>query len=165
MKKIIIALLFSLLTWVANSQNTPLGFCDRLAVADPATGAKSSIKFDAISHSALSSAVGSQYVNGYRICVFFDNSQDARNLANAALATIKSKFPSLKADPVYTAPIWKVFAGECVTKADANNLLFRLKVYFPKSFIVNEKMDIAKFATRLSYDDEQPVEEVPIEAN
>lgn len=159
MKQLIVTLL-CMLSLGVYSQNRVFDFSEKLSRADAVSGARSTITYDELSRRSLSAATGSDYINGYKICVFFDNSQQARELANGAVELVRAKFPKLKAEPVYAAPIWKVFAGECVTKAEANNLLSSLKVHFPKAFIVNEKMPITLFTERLSYDPTLDVEEL-----
>ncbi len=80
---------------------------------------------------------------GYRVCIFFDNSQNARARAVEARELFESSFPETKVYMVYENPYFKVAAGDCVTSEEAIILLGRIRSVFPKAFTVREDLTIA----------------------
>ena len=57
-------------------------------------------------------------LRGYRVCIFFDNGQDARAGAFAAEALFKETYPGIMVYPVYENPYFKVVVGNCLTAED-----------------------------------------------
>lgn len=156
MKQIII-LILSAISLTAYSQNGIINYGNSLAEPNGSGGARATIHMDKTSRAVLSVPANSETINGFRICVFFDNSQSARESAGSALAALRNSFPKFKAEQTYTNPVWKVFAGEFVTRTEATLALATLKSHFPKAFIVSEKLPIERFAEHISYkDDETP---------
>lgn len=84
-------------------------------------------------------------LKGYRVCIFFDNGQDARAKANAAMAQFESAFPGVKAYLFYENPYFKVTAGNCVTAEEAIILMERLRGTFPKAFLKSEDLSVSDF--------------------
>lgn len=80
---------------------------------------------------------------GYRVCIFFDNSQNARARAVEAKELLVEHFPETPVHMVYENPYFKVSAGDCVTSEEAIILQGRLRGLFPKAFIVREEMTVA----------------------
>ena len=80
---------------------------------------------------------------GYRVCIFFDNGQDARAGAFAAEALFKETYPGIMVYPVYEVPYFKVVVGNCLTSEEAIILKGRVSSTFPKAFVKNETLSIA----------------------
>lgn len=85
-------------------------------------------------------------VAGYRLCLFSDNGQSARGAAAGALGALSSVAPDVRGEMIYTNPFFRVYAGHCLTKAEATMLLGRLKYSFPKAYIVGYSGAAADFA-------------------
>ena len=80
---------------------------------------------------------------GYRICIFFDNGQDARAGAIAAKQLFEENYPGIKVYMVYENPYFKVAVGDCLTTEEAIILKGRVSSAFPKAFVKNETLSIA----------------------
>ena len=79
-------------------------------------------------------------LNGYRIRIFFDNSQDARQNSGGAYGTFLKIFKGIPAYRSYVNPYFKVSVGDFRTKAEAMEKLIHIKRVFPTAFIVKEKI-------------------------
>lgn len=82
----------------------------------------------------------SRTISGYRVRIFFDNSQTARNASEAALARFSSIHPGIAAYRSFQSPYFKVTVGDFRTKSEAMELLERIKGEFPSAFIVKENI-------------------------
>ena len=80
---------------------------------------------------------------GYRVCIFFDNGQNARKGAEAARALFAETFPDTRVYMTYNAPYFTVTAGDCVTAEEAIILMGRVRGVFPKAFLKNEELSVA----------------------
>ena len=93
--------------------------------------------------SAVSSAMSRHIANnahkrltGYRVRIFFDNKQTARNQSERVAGTFKSQHPGISVYREYENPYFKVTVGDFRTKSDAMVLLRSVKNLFPSAFIV-----------------------------
>lgn len=80
-------------------------------------------------------------IHGYRIRIFFDNSQSARRTSAGALAFFVSHYKGIPAYRSYVNPYFKVTVGDFRTKAEAMEQLVTIKRDFPSAFIVKEKIN------------------------
>ena len=78
-----------------------------------------------------------------RVCIFFDNGQDARAGAIAAKQLFEENYPGIKVYMVYENPYFKVAVGDCLTTEEAIILKGRVSSAFPKAFVKNETLSIA----------------------
>ena len=79
-------------------------------------------------------------VNGYRIRIFFDNSQSSRKDSEKTEMQFIIKYPDIPTYRTYTNPYFKVTVGDFRTKSDAMRFLERIKGEFPGAFMVKEKI-------------------------
>jgi hypothetical protein len=82
----------------------------------------------------------SRSLTGYRIRIFFDNSQSARVNSSRALDTFTSSFRGIPAYRSYANPYFKVTVGDFRTKSEAMELLSNIKGTFPSAFVVKENI-------------------------
>lgn len=78
---------------------------------------------------------------GYRVRIFFDNRQTARNESENTLKRFKQLFPEVAAYRIYANPYFKVTVGDFRTKSEAMSLLTRIKGAFPSAFVVKENIE------------------------
>lgn len=78
---------------------------------------------------------------GYRVRIFFDNRQSARNESENTLKKFKQLFPEVAAYRIYANPYFKVTVGDFRTKSEAMALLTRIKGAFPSAFVVKENIE------------------------
>jgi hypothetical protein len=93
-------------------------------------------------------------LNGYRIRIFFDNSQDARQKSGGAYGTFLKIFKGIPAYRSYVNPYFNVSVGDFRTKAEAMRKLIHIKRVFPAAFIVKEKI-------KFPHVDEAALEDLP----
>ncbi len=80
---------------------------------------------------------------GYRVCIFFDNGQDARAGAVAARDLFEETFAGIPVYMVYENPYFKVSVGNCLTAEEAIILKGRVSATFPRAFLKNEELTAA----------------------
>lgn len=137
-------------------------------LARPTTlGASVRVKMDQACSRALSSLrAPSQKVQGMRVCVYFDNSQNARQGAGAALGRLNSIYPNLGGRVVYQNPFFKVMVGDCIDRIEATRLLGVLKSTFPEAIIVNDGVSISTVIVEDQWLDKDPLQPAdPEDAN
>lgn len=88
-------------------------------------------------------------MTGYRIRIFFDNSQNARRNSAGTLGAFVSTFQGIPAYRSYVNPYFKVTVGDYRTKAEAMSNLVKIKKSFPSAFIVKEKINYPQIGTQL----------------
>lgn len=91
-------------------------------------------------------------LQGYRIRIFFDNSQNARSNSGGAYSTFLKIFKGIPAYRSYVNPYFKVTVGDFRTKAEAMEKLVHIKRVFPAAFIVKEKIKYP-YVDRTTLDD------------
>lgn len=84
-------------------------------------------------------------VRGYRVRIFFDNSQNARSLAQSAKTRFEEAFPNIPAYMVYENPNFKVTVGNCLTKEEAIILEAKVKPTFETAFLIVEDIPVSYF--------------------
>ncbi len=83
-------------------------------------------------------------VMGYRIRIFRDSGTDARERAKAVLSNFLTKFEGEDADLRYVENTdWVIYVGNCRTRSEVLKLFDMVKVDFPYSFIVSQKIDVS----------------------
>lgn len=93
---------------------------------------------------------GQQIINVSRISIFFDNSQNARANAIETLERFKELFPDIPAEMSHENPYFKINVGLCLSTDEVLILLNKLRVEFPKSFIVRERMTVEELKYTLN---------------
>lgn len=84
--------------------------------------------------------------SGYRIRIFFDNSQNARGASSALLYRFKTRHPGVSAYRTFDSPNFKVTVGDYRTKSEALAALKMLQSEFPSAFIVQENFKYPAFS-------------------
>lgn len=80
-------------------------------------------------------------MSGYRVRIFFDNRQSARNDSEATLKKFRNLYPEVVAYRIYANPYFKVTVGDFRTKSEAMELLTTIKGAFPSAFVVKENIE------------------------
>lgn len=82
---------------------------------------------------------------GYRIRIFFDNSQNARNASSSVLYRFKIAHPGISAYRTFDSPNFKVTVGDFRTRSEALAALKEIQAGFPSAFIVRENFKFPAF--------------------
>lgn len=88
-------------------------------------------------------------VKGFRVRIFFDNNQSARQNAELAKKQFEESFPNVPAYMNYENPYFKVTVGNCATLEDAIILWGQIKNTFKKAFVTREDIPIEAFKTEI----------------
>ncbi len=91
---------------------------------------------------AAEAAQSAPRLRGYRVCIFFDNSQNARAEAMEARKIFEEHFPEIPLYMVYENPYFRVTVGNCLTIEEAIILKGRLAAHFPKAFPKSEELTL-----------------------
>lgn len=97
---------------------------------------------DAITNAALRQIEANRnvQVDGYRIRIFFDNRQDAREASLKAEQQFQRLFPGYPTYRTFQNPFFKVTIGDFRSNLDAQIALRQISKSFPTAFIIKEKM-------------------------
>lgn len=90
----------------------------------------------------LDAESGADKIRGHRICVYSDNSQNARANAESAMTQFRETFPDIPVYLDYQTPYFKVKVGNCVNYEEAITLWGRVKVFFPKAIMTDAVIPI-----------------------
>lgn len=143
MKRFVFFWMLAAVSVCAGAQDRVSTYVARLGMAESRTGARIEVSNDAEVAAGLQvTPKGGQRV-GYRICIFFDNKQNGRSLANGALGAFRSRFPGIPGEVVYDSPTFRTMVGYCIDVDEAAMLLGRVREFFPKAVIREENMSIA----------------------
>ncbi len=80
-------------------------------------------------------------ITGYRVRLFFDNKQDARNKSEAIAGQFASQFPEIRVYSTYEKPFFKVTVGDFRTKSEAMQLLRKIEGEYRSVFLVKETIN------------------------
>ena len=80
-------------------------------------------------------------ISGYRVRIFFDNKQTARNESELTVSRFRELYGEIAVYRTYTNPYFKVTVGDCRTRSEAMHLLSRIKRNFPSAFVVKENIE------------------------
>lgn len=83
-------------------------------------------------------------IPGYRIHIFFDNSQTARAQAMAARTRFTELFPGIPSYIAYENPSWMVTVGNCVNMEEALILWNAVRGTFPNAFLWRGEIPVAE---------------------
>ncbi|MCQ2137079.1 MAG: SPOR domain-containing protein [Bacteroidales bacterium] len=94
---------------------------------------------NAVTHHVVSN--GRRRVSGYRVRIFFDNSQNARAKSQSVASSFSSMYPKIAVYRTYDNPFFKVSVGDFRTRADAQMFADQIRGVFPSVFLVKETIN------------------------
>ncbi len=136
----------------------------KLKQADPSYGSRTEITEHGTAAGAVRAMQGRHSqtkVLGYRVRIFFDNSQNARGQANAAMSRFKEIYPDIPAYLVYENPYFKVTVGNCLTEDEARILLGKIQGTFNRAFPIQEEIPLSLFTESATASAPAPAAENP----
>ncbi len=136
----VIATIFCAFSYAQEIKNSST-LLKELEKPDSATGAK----VVAINHVPIDLIGKEQFVDGYRIRIFFDNSQQARTECDEEQKRYLELYPNDNTYIDYQAPYFKLTVGDFVNHEEAQIKWHKVVVDFKTAFIVKEKIDINLF--------------------
>lgn len=84
-------------------------------------------------------------VKGYRVRIYFDNSQDARDGSAEAKMEFEKLYPDTPTFVEYAAPYFKVTAGNFLSREEAVVLWGNVLSLYPNAFVVTESIPLSEF--------------------
>ncbi|MBO4572018.1 MAG: SPOR domain-containing protein [Bacteroidales bacterium] len=83
----------------------------------------------------------SRKITGYRVRIFFDNSQNARQRSESVAGAFAAAYPGISIYRSYVSPYFKVTVGDFRSRDEAQLFAERLKGWFPSAFLVKEHIN------------------------
>ena len=83
----------------------------------------------------------SKKLTGYRIRVYFENGQNARNRSEAVARSISGAYPGIGVYRTFESPNFKVCVGDFRTKDEAMKIYQSLKASYPTAIILRETIN------------------------
>ena len=83
----------------------------------------------------------SKKLTGYRIRVYYDNGQNARNRSEAIARSISNAYPGMGVYRTFDSPNFKVCVGDFRTKDEALKVYHALKATYPTALILKETIN------------------------
>lgn len=83
-------------------------------------------------------------VPGFRIRIFSQSGQVARQNANQVRAEFLKRYPDMEGYLTYDAPNFKVYVGDFRTRSEALKFHKRVSRDFPSAFIVTDRINLPK---------------------
>lgn len=80
-------------------------------------------------------------LTGYRIRVFYDNGQSARNRSEAIARSVSNSFPGIGVYRTFESPNFKVCVGDFRTKDEALKVYHALRATYPTAIILKDTIN------------------------
>lgn len=128
------------------SAQTLSTFKQKLSAPDSLYSSKVSIQEDDIVASRLANnklSAEETQVNIYRVNIFFDNSQNARTMAQETRDKFHELFTDIPSYLVYENPYFKLTVGNCTSVEEAIVLLGKVNGSFERAFVSRENVSLS----------------------
>lgn len=86
-------------------------------------------------------ANGNRKLQGYRVRIYFDNSQDARSRSEYIARSFEENYPDIAVYRNHVSPYFKVTVGDFRTKAEAQRFADSISGQYPSVFLVKEPIN------------------------
>lgn len=83
-------------------------------------------------------------IYGYRIRIFSDSGQRAKERGQEALSRFTSKFEDIQSHFIFDYPFYRLYVGDYRTRTEALKALKEIEKEFPAAFIVRTKINYPK---------------------
>ncbi|MGN1231958.1 MAG: SPOR domain-containing protein [Candidatus Cryptobacteroides sp.] len=91
-------------------------------------------------------------LSGFRVRIFFDNSQNARSTSETTVKRFSLSHPGIPVYRTYQNPFFKVVVGDFRTRSEAMEFLQKIKSEYPGAFVVKENISFPAADRRHTYD-------------
>ena len=91
-------------------------------------------------------------LSGFRVRIFFDNSQNARNASEMTVKRFSSSHTGIPVYRTYQNPFFKVVAGDFRTRSEAMEFLQGIKGEYPGAFVVKENISFPAADRKHTYE-------------
>lgn len=166
---ILTVLALAALPLTSNGQSRTDDYIRRLSTSGGMTGtARATVTNEPDVVQWVSGSPATDKVKGYRVRIFFDNSQNARSMADGALSRFRALFPGIPGEVIYRSPNFMVNVGYCMNQIEATILQGKVRGAFPKAFWVpqGEVFPIANLIQNLNIPQEnEEAETQPADEN
>lgn len=153
MAKRVFFILSLLLTASAAGAQSLAAFKDQLRQPDYEYGSMVTVTEHGAAASAVRSVSASRSVSdkvrGYRVRIFFDNSQTAREGASDTKKRFEQAYPDVPVYMDYKIPDFQVTVGNCRNREEAIILQNRIAGLFPSAFVRMEEIPLELFGEKI----------------
>lgn len=80
-------------------------------------------------------------ISGFRVRIYFNNSQNARSRSQAVAEEFASLYPQMRVYRSYSSPYFKVTVGDFRTKGEAQRFADSISGDYPSVFLVRENIN------------------------
>lgn len=87
------------------------------------------------------SSNASKKLTGYRIRVYYDNGQNARNRSESIARSISNAYPGMGVYRTFESPNFKVCVGDFRTKDEALKVFHALKATYPTALLLKDTIN------------------------
>jgi Sporulation related domain. len=84
-------------------------------------------------------------IRGYRVRIYFDNAQNARNVSQSVAASFSAMYPGMAVYRTHESPYFKVTVGNFRTRHDAQRFANAIRGTYPSVFLVRETISYPSF--------------------
>ena len=154
MKKTLLLSLAIVWAFTAGAQGIA-GTGEGLALPDSVSGARIEVRVESDAAAALRNADQSRpqtTILAYRVRIFSDNSQNARENAYRAQEQFTELHPGIAVDVSYEVPYFWVTAGGFVDHLEAVALRGRILAHFEKAVVVRQEIPLAAIINKETSD-------------
>ena len=94
--------------------------------------------------SRLDGVQSTDRIRGQRICIYSDNSQNARTNAQNVMEQFRGAYPDIPVYMDYETPYFKVKVGNCINYEEAITLWGQVKGLFPKAIMTDAVIPVSE---------------------
>lgn len=82
------------------------------------------------------------YIEGYRIQIFFDSGNNSKSNADAAKSKFSAQYPEVPIYLSFKEPNFKVRVGDFRTRNEARGFLKQISVEYPNAFVIKDEIKL-----------------------
>jgi len=82
------------------------------------------------------------YIEGYRIQIFFDSGNNSKSNADAAKSKFSTQYPDVPIYLSFKEPNFKVRVGDFRTRNEARGFLKQISIEYPNAFVIKDEIKL-----------------------
>lgn len=81
------------------------------------------------------------YLDGYRVQIFFDSGANSHKNANRTKTNFASKYPEVPVYLIFKEPNFRVRVGDFRTRHEARGFLVKIIAEYPNAFVIKDQIN------------------------
>jgi hypothetical protein len=82
------------------------------------------------------------YIEGYRIQIFFDSGNNSKSNADVAKSKFSTQYPDVPIYLSFKEPNFKVRVGDFRTRNEARGFLKQISIEYPNAFVIKDEIKL-----------------------